>query len=1650
MILRRFCVACTMSVAAGLVLSQPAHAQIPGQNVNMVAGTTWPDGDPFLQRQNEGSKTVTGRNPLHLAGGANDYRTVDLPGLPDGGVTGDAWLSFFKSTNGGLRWTSTLVPGYPQDTSPEGLASPLKGFQAGADPWVRAGSHGLLYYGGLAFNRGEGQPSAIFVARYQDLNNKENGDPFQYQRTSIVARNLPGDFLDKPTIAVDIPRAGSGTCNVNGVQTPAGAVYAAWTVFLGPNHPHGKKDDDDDDREGESQGTDPIRSRIVFSRSADCGVTWSNPVTLSDSRTNQSASIAIDPRNGHIYVAWRQFATWHWIHAIKIVKSTDGGRTFSRPIPIWGFFSFDQGTTPTSFRTNSYPTVAVDHTGRVYVAWSARGYAPGNHHPVTGDTRIVVSTSQGGLFWTFPRAIDNFPGRGHQIMPSLTYAGGKLQLVYYDLREDVSGFFERFVDELSILQLPPGTPGKRRHTVDVRTAQADPGIHPQFASYAVTPTNPSAEASRYLIGSRPGSNIIEQLQFSPPNLPLFALGTTPFIGDYIDSTAQTILPPRPGQQNFRFSGPGDAPVFHLVWTDNRDVRPPTDGNWANYTPPTFPGSGGPSIFDPTQLAPACVPGQAGMRNQNIYTSRISPGLVAGSPGNAKGLSTSLPRAFVVFAQNTTQDLALYRFSIRNQPPGGTASFEQFALLTSVDVLVPPGSSAARTVSVTSSDPRASVIVDITQVAGAGVPPPPPEGRASTVVLNPDISNPDISNPDISNPDISNPDISNAEVHNPDISNPDISNPDISNPDISNPDISNPDISNISVANPDISNPDISNPDISNPDISNPDISNPDISNPDISNGSISDNSYNVTNNGNTTTQYQVDLNETDPVPGGIKLQLVIHRIYQTPVVDACTLKLQTQNQVLLNLPRPLEFNGVITFWLEPGERIKLTLRVVDTDRNDGISWDPRESLTVTVTAGVVNWDREAGPDEAPASDTVAPAIANDDAYETRGTLDVEAPGVLANDEFDTDLDVTAVLVAGPDHAAAFELNSNGSFTYTPDEDFSGTDTFTYRLGDDAISNVATVTIEVVREGGDALVVTNTNPDGGGSLRSAIAFANDNPNGSVPDTISFNIPGTGPTRIRLSSLLPVVTEAVVIDATTQPGYNGTPIVIIDGENIDLGSADGGYGLVISAGDSVVRGLAIVNTPGKGLILTQGGNNVVQSNWIGVDPQTGAAAPTREAGIAIMEGSSNNVIGVTCPVEAPCVAAGANLISGNLGAGVQIYDGNGNAISGNRIGTTLNGLEALPNAEGVGISEGLNNRIGGTRAGEGNIISGNLDAGVAVRMVESQPSGTVIAGNFIGIGSSGDALGNGGHGVLLLNATGTVVGGTAAGARNVISGNTLNGVVITGTQGNSNTVRGNYVGISPDGVQSRGNGQNGVLIESASNVVRDNAISRNGQSGVRLLGPYAQSNVIQANLLGTDAKGSIDTFVVGNVRDGVTIAGASNNLVGGLEEGQANVIADNDDKGVNLFSILSGENPLTPLGNRIFSNSIYGNTGLDIDLGDDGQTPNDGVGDKDFGPNRLQNFPTIEFFRGQAGELKASVTLVSQAALSYTIQLFRTAGSCGGPKTVIDTRSIIANSDGFAVFSRAVPEITIGDGLWATATNDVTGDTSEMQCFRFAEY
>src|ERR1700758_1689299 len=374
-------IAVCLALVIWCLLVAPAVSQVAGENVNMVSGLTWPYGDPFLERQDEPSIAVSTRNPLHLLAGANDYRSVDLnlPEVQPGDTsltntpTGEPWVGQYLSVDGGAHWQSTLLPGYPQDTSARGMNSPLHGFTTAADPVLASGTNGMFYYGGIAFNRGSSL-GVVFVARFMDLNNKENGDisrdsfPIRYINTVTVAYGTarPMQFLDKPAIAVDIPR-GSSTCSFSVTQSdgsvvqqkiPAGNVYIAYSNVV------------------TNAITGAQTSTIYFSRSTNCGTTWSRPIAISKSYAiSQGATIQIDPETGIVYVAWRVIHSGQQPKdGIAITASLNGGRDFFPGItlvslpPYPGVPSFfDQITSSASFRTTAYPALAVGDSGLRFI-----------------------------------------------------------------------------------------------------------------------------------------------------------------------------------------------------------------------------------------------------------------------------------------------------------------------------------------------------------------------------------------------------------------------------------------------------------------------------------------------------------------------------------------------------------------------------------------------------------------------------------------------------------------------------------------------------------------------------------------------------------------------------------------------------------------------------------------------------------------------------------------------------------------------------------------------------------------------------------------------------------------------------------------------------------------------------------------------------------------------------------------------------------------------------------------------------------------------------------------------------------------------------------------------------------------------------------
>ena len=226
--------------------------------------------------------------------------------------------------------------------------------------------------------------SAVFVARYIDNNVKENGNPIAYLGTTVVASNDdPNVFLDKPWLAVDMPRLGAGTCTITQTldgktvtQTiPVGNVYVAYSQFTGKV----------------SDGT--TLGKLMFSRSTDCGATWSTPVAISGTTPHQPggddrprpadgrgvrrvAPVRLAPQAEHADGAGRD-PDCPLARPREDLQRAGGGQ---------GVPAVRPGHRGQQFRTNAYPTAGVDRFGRVLVAYSTRGVQQPD-----GDARIVLT-----------------------------------------------------------------------------------------------------------------------------------------------------------------------------------------------------------------------------------------------------------------------------------------------------------------------------------------------------------------------------------------------------------------------------------------------------------------------------------------------------------------------------------------------------------------------------------------------------------------------------------------------------------------------------------------------------------------------------------------------------------------------------------------------------------------------------------------------------------------------------------------------------------------------------------------------------------------------------------------------------------------------------------------------------------------------------------------------------------------------------------------------------------------------------------------------------------------------------------------------------------------------------------------------------------
>ena len=434
-----------------------------------------------------------------------------------------------------------------------------------------------------------------------------------------------------------------------------------------------------------------------------------------------------------------------------------------------------------------------------------------------------------------------------------------------------------------------------------------------------------------------------------------------------------------------------------------------------------------------------------------------------------------------------------------------------------------------------------------------------------------------------------------------------------------------------------------------------------------------------------------------------------------------------------------------------------------------------------------------------------------------------------------------------------------------------------------------------------------------TLRAAIQTANAR---TGRDSISVDIAAPGVHTVALATPLPEITEPLVLDATTQSSYAGSPLLVITGAHET--------GFTLAVGETTLRGLAIGGFSDAGVRMSGPGGNRVEASHIGL---VGDAARPNGTGI-VVDGSPDHVIG-------GATTGAGNVISGNTEQGVLIVGAgaSGVVVSGNRIGTTADGSTALGNgAEGVRVEGAPGARLGGATEAERNVISGNGFFGV--RILGEGASGVTVAGNTIGTDATGTvALPNGGStttGVVVDGAPGAVIGGETAVEGNVI----LGGIHIEGPGADGARIQGNRINLSADGsAELDPEAFTGILVEYASGVTiggptdvpgraPGNAIVASApfSNGIAVLGEDdpdkgpADDLRVLGNLVGTDGSG---TAAIPVGEEGILLRGLVRNAQIG-QAGGGNVIVTDRDVAVaaiDLGADLGAPDGLTVAGNTI---------------------------------------------------------------------------------------------------------------------------------------
>ncbi|MEI6123322.1 MAG: right-handed parallel beta-helix repeat-containing protein [Bacteroidota bacterium] len=478
-------------------------------------------------------------------------------------------------------------------------------------------------------------------------------------------------------------------------------------------------------------------------------------------------------------------------------------------------------------------------------------------------------------------------------------------------------------------------------------------------------------------------------------------------------------------------------------------------------------------------------------------------------------------------------------------------------------------------------------------------------------------------------------------------------------------------------------------------------------------------------------------------------------------------------------------------------------------------------------------------------------------------------------------------------------------------------------------------------------VTNTNDTGLGSLNAAITSANSH---LGADTVKFHLITSdinysiaeGIWTIHITTALPYfIDNRTFIDGNSQSTFGTTntngPEVFIQCENASINAA-----FILGSSNNKISCLGITGFT-YGILIYGSTSNTITDVYAGTNFDGTTSIPN-QYGIGIANGASGNLI-TNC------------LLSGNSSVGYAISASNNNAITNCRIGTNRTATNKLPNNYGIAIDGGSNNTIGGSTAGTQNLISGNISGGIVINGITS--TGNQIMGNLIGTNAAGtDTIPNA-NGIILAGANNSIIGGNTPLKRNVISGNLQAGIAFNGTGTRNNSIQGNFIGTTVTGNSHLSNHTGIMLKSKSNHnlIGGTTAADRNIISGNLEIGVYCEasdSNFVFGNFIGPDVSGT-NTFLLGDSAiqgNGIELNTVSKyNTVGGSGTGERNIISGNRVYGLVYYGNSSYNNTSgNYIGTDMSGNNKLPNaTGICVDGGSNHNIINNNVlsGNKSYG-------------------------------------------------------------------------------------------------------